>query len=116
MTFMIHVKAGTWYTNNLIYKHDGTMELYVAEEGKPFTLTINFKPIGDAACDVQQVSIPAGCTTGYDFANSNPSVAKYGKLWLLPYMTGHTPQSLPTGYTWYDEIIISRQRIADPKF
>ncbi len=40
---------------------------------------------------------------------------KYGKLWLLPYMTGkNSGQSHATGYTWYDELIISRQRIADP--
>ena len=51
---------------------------------------------------------------GYDLANTKPG-AKYGKLWLLPYHTGKdSSQDHPIGYTWYDEVIISRAPIPDP--
>ena len=41
---------------------------------------------------------------------------RYGKIWLLPYNTGKDPAQVhPTAYTWYDELIISRNKIADPQ-
>jgi hypothetical protein len=99
MTFQIHIKVGHWYHNDHKYRHDSTVQLWVAEEGKPSKLVIDFNPAKG---------------TGYDLANTDPS-AKYGKLWLLPYNTGKNPGKLyPVGYTWYDELIISRARIADP--
>jgi len=95
MTFQIGVKIGTWYRNDGKYHRDSTIRLWVAEAGRPSKLAVN--------------------ETKYDIANDNP-VAKYGKLWLLPYHTGKDPsQRHPTAYTWYDELIISRSRIADPK-
>jgi len=40
---------------------------------------------------------------------------RYGKIWLTPFHTGKDPaQSHPTGYTWYDEVIVSSQPIAGP--
>ena len=39
---------------------------------------------------------------------------KYGKIWLLPYDTGRNDTGRPVAYTWYDELVISRNRIADP--
>jgi hypothetical protein len=42
--------------------------------------------------------------------------ALYGKFWLLPYQTGKDPsQDHPEARTWYDELIISRERIPDPQ-
>jgi hypothetical protein len=39
----------------------------------------------------------------------------WGRVWLLPYMTGKDPAQVhPDTYTDYDELIISRQRIPDP--
>jgi hypothetical protein len=94
MTFQVHVKVGTWYKNDKKYHPDSMIELWVAEEGKPSKLVIS--------------------RTDYDVANNNPE-AKYGKIWLLPYNTGKSAgQAHPTAYTWYDELIISRQRIPDP--
>ena len=94
MTFQVHVKIGTWYKNDKRYHRDSTIELWVAEEGKPSTLVIS--------------------RTDYDIANNNPA-AKYGKIWLLPYNTGKdASQAHATAYTWYDELIISKQRIPDP--
>ena len=48
--------------------------------------------------------------------NGNIGVTKYGKLWLLPYDTAKDGSvSYPEAYTWYDELVISRNKIADPQ-
>lgn len=42
-------------------------------------------------------------------------VQPYGKLAFLPYTTGTNPANLhPTYYFWYDQLIMSTQRIPDP--
>jgi hypothetical protein len=95
MTFQVHIKVGTWYKNDGHYHRDSTIELWVAEEGQPSHLAISFR--------------------NYDIANSNPA-AKYGKVWLLPYHTNKDPSQVhPTGYVWYDELIVSKTRIPDPR-
>ena len=94
MTFQIHVKVGTWYLNDSNYHRDSLVELWIAEEGQPSRLVIS--------------------KSGYDLANQNPA-AKYGKVWLLTFMTGKDPNvPYPETYTWYDELIVSRSRIPDP--
>ena len=53
--------------------------------------------------------------TGYDLVNLSPSISQYGKVWLLPYNSGKdSTVTNPVAYTWYDELIISRNPIADP--
>jgi hypothetical protein len=95
MTFQVYVKIGTWYRNDRKYHHDSTIRLWAAEAGRPSRLEVD--------------------QTGYDIANTDDLAARYGKVWLLPYHTGKNPaQRHPTAYTWYDELIISRTRIADP--
>ena len=38
---------------------------------------------------------------------------KYGKIWLLPYMTDKDPlEEHPEAYMWFDELIVSRTPIA----
>ena len=38
----------------------------------------------------------------------------YGKMWLLPYHTNKSKkQEHPTGYIWYDQLIISRTQLPD---
>jgi hypothetical protein len=102
MTFQVHVKVGTWYEDNSRrYHRDSTVQLWVAEEGKPSVPVIDFSPENK---------------TGYDLVNTSMGKAKFGKVWLLPYQTnkdGEAPHD--KAYTWYDELIISRERIADPK-
>ena len=102
MTFQIHIKVGTWYEDNSKkYHKDSTVQLWVAEEGKPSVPVIDFSPENK---------------TGYDLVNTTMGKAKYGKIWLLPYQTnkdGQAPHD--KAFTWYDELIISRQKIADPK-
>jgi hypothetical protein len=112
MTFQIHVKVGGWYRNDRRYRHDSTIQFWIGDEGKPSQLVIDFSP-KNASCQAIQVSDPP-CQTGYDLVNTNPA-AKYGKLWLMPYNTGKDrTRSYPIAYTWYDDLIISTARIADP--
>jgi hypothetical protein len=100
MTFQVHVKVGTWYRNDKNYRHDSTVQLWVAEEGKHSKLAIDLNPSKG---------------TGYDLVNTVPA-ARYGKIWLLPYNTAKDPgQEHPTAYTWYDELIVSKSRIPDPQ-
>jgi hypothetical protein len=100
MTFQVHVHVGTWYLNDHVYHHDSVIQMWVAHEGQPSKLTIDFSPASDSG--------------GYDLVNTAP-YRNYGKVWLLPYRTNKTPsQANPLANTWYDELIISRSRIADP--
>jgi hypothetical protein len=40
---------------------------------------------------------------------------RFGKVWLLPYDTGKDATvTNPVAYTWYDELVISTSKIADP--
>ncbi len=94
MTFQVQVKIGHWYRNDRRYRRDSTVRLWVAEEGRPSRLAVD--------------------QSAYDLANTNPA-ARYGKIWLLPYHTGkEASQRHPVAYTWYDELVISRSRSADP--
>jgi hypothetical protein len=102
MTFQVHIKVGTWYQSATYkYKEDSTVQFWVAEEGKPSVMVLDFSPERK---------------TGYDLVNTAMGVAKYGKIWLLPYQTNKNENvAHDKAYTWYDELIISRQKIADPK-
>ncbi len=110
MTFQLHVKIGTWYKNDRNYHRDSGIQLWVAREGRESDLVIDLNP--DPAI-LFGLPIP-GTGNGYDLANNNPH-AKYGKVWLLPYNTGKDPTvTNPVAFTWYDELIISREKIPDP--
>jgi chitodextrinase len=93
MTFQMRVKTGPRvndeFTNSFI-------QLWVAREGQPSELVIDWGP--------------------YKLSAGAPSEnQKYGKIWLTPYNTNKNPSQVhPTAYTWYDSLIISRQRIPDP--
>jgi len=100
MTFQVRIKVGTWYQGDKKYHKDSTIQLWVADEGKASKLVIDMSPERG---------------TGYDLYNTDLA-EKYGKVWLLPYNTNKDPsQDHPTAYTWYDELIISKTKIADPK-
>ena len=93
MTFQLRIKIGSWYLNDRRYRNDSLIELWVARQGEPSRKLISHK---------------------YDLANNNPQ-ARYGKLWLTPYLTGKdASQAHADAYTWYDELIISRAPIAEP--
>ena len=97
MTFQVHVKLGPWSDG---YFRQSTVQLWVAEEGHPSRLVVDLSP-----------------ENGYpfEFYNTQPTFAKYGKVWLLPYQSRKDPnQAHPPAYTWYDDLIISRTRIDEP--
>jgi PKD domain/Repeat of unknown function (DUF5648) len=80
---------------------NSTVKLWAAREGQPSVLLIDWKPgVG-----------------GYFPLAAGPLAEdqRYGKIWLLPYMTGKSAtQAHALAQTWYDELIISTQRIPDP--
>ena len=94
MTFQVRIKTGPRvndeWTNSFV-------TLWIAREGQPSQMAINWGPYNLAA-------------------GSASENLKFGKIFLLPYDTGKDPsQTHPTGFTWYDELIISRTQIADPQ-
>jgi hypothetical protein len=72
------------------------VDLWIAREGQPSLQAFDWGPYN--------------LTAGSPAANQ-----RFGKVWLLPYNTGKDGTvAYPETYTWYDELIISRQSIADP--
>jgi hypothetical protein len=93
MTFQIRIQTGPRVNDEFA---NSFVELWIAREGQPSQMVINWGPY-------------------YLSAGSPTEDQKYGKVWLLPYQTNKDPtQATATAYTWYDELIISRNRIADP--
>lgn len=111
MTFQVHVKLGPWsaaavdantgktragYSNS-------TVEFWVARDGQPSMLAHR-----ETGLVLRRGNLPD------DWKNSAHD-ARYGKLWLLPYITGKDDkEATENTYTWYDEVIISTARIPDP--
>lgn len=107
MTFQVHLKLGPLgtATDSLTGKQksgftNSTVEMWVAREGQASVKTHSFTGVvlrrHDGASDTGE---------------------KYGKIWLLAYNTGKdSSKSYPVGYTWFDELIISKSKIADPGF
>jgi hypothetical protein len=100
MTFQWHVKIGTWYINmSHNYHRDSTVELWAAHPGQPSQLILSYND--------------------YDLANNGAltqasGAEEYGQIWLLTYQTNKDiTQNAPTGHAWYDDLIISKQRIPD---
>jgi hypothetical protein len=93
MTFQFRIKTGPRIGNEFVGSY---VELWIAREGQPSEQVINWGPYNLSAGD------PA-------------SNERFGQLWLTPYDTGKSSTFFhPTAYTWYDELIISRNRIKDP--
>jgi hypothetical protein len=89
MTFYYEIKIGGWG------KPDSTIKAWVGYEGEPLKQFEN------------------GLNYQLDF-NSSPSDG-FNAITLTPYNTGKSPaQDHPTAYTWYDELIVSRQPIPAP--
>ena len=100
MTYQYQVTIGTWNTPS------SRIKIWAARENQPSVLiydTINSHPNGFTLYN------NPGSGSG-----TNPG-ARYGKLWLTPYMTQRNSSiSYGLAYTWYDDLIISRTRIPDP--
>ena len=73
------------------------VEMWIAREGRS----------GEKVFDWGPYNLSAGPTA---------EDQRFGKIWFLPYHSNKDPRQVhPVGYTWYDELIVSRQKIADPK-
>src|SRR5919112_922313 len=90
MTFQIRVKTGPRVGNEFVNSY---VDLWVAREGQPSEHVVRWGPYNLSASPGE----------------------KYGKVWLSPYQTSKSSAQVhPVAYTWYDELIISRTKIADP--
>ena len=93
MTFQVRIKTGPRVGDEFVNSY---VTMWMAREGQPSQLAFNWGPY----------NLSAG---------SAAENQRYGKLWLTPYNTGkNSATTNPTAYTWYDELIISRNQIADP--
>jgi len=94
MTFQVRIKTGPRVNDEWV---NSFVTLWIGRENQPSQAAINWGPY----------NLTAGS------ANGN---LKFGKIWLLPYHTGKSSAQIhPTGFVWYDELIISRTQIADPQ-
>jgi len=88
MTFQVKIKVGNWSAAN------SEIEIWAGIQGQS---SVHIIKRTDMIIDQQS-------------ANS-----KYGKVWFLPYNTSKDPSfSHEVGYTWYDDLIVSKSKIADP--
>jgi hypothetical protein len=93
LTFQVEIRTGPRVNDEFTNSY---VNLWVARDGKPSQQVIAWGPYN--------------LTAGPAAENQ-----RFGKLFLLPYNTGKDASvTNPTAYTWYDELIISRNRIADP--
>ncbi|MBS1188683.1 MAG: exported protein of unknown function [Rhodocyclaceae bacterium] len=126
ITYMVHVKLGPegravssasgreqpGYTDSLY-------ELYAARNGDDFQL---LHRQGDIVIPKGQYYVggdpilKSSYQGGWSPSNGHPQ-ARYGKLWLLSFMTAKDPtEATDKASTWYDEVIVSRCPIAAPGY
>jgi len=93
MTFQVQIQTGPRANDEFTNSY---VRLWVSRDGQASEAVLNWGPYN--------------LTAGPPARNY-----KFGKVHLLPYHTEKSAtQSHPTAYTWYDELIISRNKIADP--
>jgi hypothetical protein len=90
VTFQVHIKTGPRVGDEF---ENSYVDMWMAREGKPAEPVFAWGPY----------NLSAGSATENQ---------RYGKVWLLPYSGSEV---FPAGsVTWYDELIVSRNKIADP--
>jgi hypothetical protein len=90
VTFYYKVSIGTWGQPN------STIQAWVSVGGGPYAEFVNM--------------------TNHALYEDSTAGADYDMVTLLTYMTGRssTINAGPTAYTWYDELIVSTQPVAQP--
>jgi hypothetical protein len=124
ITYMLYMKMGAEGTAvSSVHKGeqpgyvDSTYELYVALPGRDFELlhrqTGLVIPKGQYYIGGDP-GVRTSYKSGWGPGDAHPQ-AKYGKVWLLSYINFKDPQeAVSKASTWFDEIIVSRCRIAAP--
>jgi len=89
MTFSYHVSIGTWGKSNSV------LEAWVASDGHRLKKWIDMPNF---------------------VLNKDSDSSSYDSVTFLPYMTSKNMKvDHPTGYMWFDELIVSSEPIADPE-
>ncbi len=92
LTLTQQVTIGQWANKLSDPRRSSNVKLWIAREGRTPELVIDYD---------RNLMAP------------EKSFMKYGKIWLLPFMTGKDPTEIhPDAYMWFDELIISRGPIA----
>jgi hypothetical protein len=93
MTFQVQIELGPRSGDEFADSH---VRLWIARDGEASEAVMDYGP--------------------YNLTAGAPEEdQRFGAVWLTPYNTGRDEgTSYPEGYTWYDELIVSRTRIADP--
>jgi hypothetical protein len=100
---------------------DSVYELYVAYEGEDYQLAHRQESMVIPRGQYYVGGDPA-LKSSYDpksgfGPNDGHPQARFGKLWLLPFMTNKSKDEVTQpASTWYDEVIVSRCPIAAPGF
>ncbi len=102
MTFKVKLTLGQRGSNGVVGASPNDewvgrrFEMWIAREGQPSVQAFNFGPFNMSAGSVALDE-------------------KFGKIYLTPYQTRKDDTEVhATAYTWYDELIMSPQDIADP--
>jgi hypothetical protein len=120
MTFQVRITVGHWNQTDTI------IQLWVARDGAASTLVVDCSPTATDKC---REPGSGNALNGWRLNNTDTSY-KIGKVWLLPYHTNRCKEGAPNGthdgtcnggagnyadtYVWYDDLIISKSKIADP--
>lgn len=98
--------AGVWYDIQ-VRVQIGTWQ--PTREGEPNShVTMWAAPRGEAPKVIVDHAL---FLRGPNFSDAD-SIHRYGKIWLMPYMTNKTPnEQHPPGHVWYDELVVSTQFI-----
>jgi hypothetical protein len=113
MTYTLHVKAGKDYgrvgqTAN--YRHDSTLELWIARENQPSVLAISIPDYDLVQHDLSSSHLCCGSAAWWIAHNV---IAKDGQLIWIPYHTGRLNANTTTN-TWWRNVIVSTRRPPDP--
>lgn len=128
ITYTMHIKTGppgTAVSSSTKERQPGFIntvyELYVAYEGEDYQLAHRQEnlvvPRGQYYLGGDPNSKSSYNERSGFVPNDGHALARFGKLWLLPYMTNKSKDEVTElASTWYDEVIVSRCPIAAPGF